>query len=49
MFLFVLEGNPQAKNGPFGLLAVFRRKTALPASWPKRVGYDPETTPGIFP
>jgi hypothetical protein len=48
MFLFVLERNPQAKNGPFGLLSDFCGKTAVPASRPKRAGYDQNMTGRIF-
>jgi hypothetical protein len=48
MFLFVLERNPQAKNGPFGLLREFCGKTIVPASWPKRAGYDQKLTGWIF-
>jgi hypothetical protein len=48
MFLFVLERNPQAKNGPFGLLREFCGKTIVPASWPKRAGYDQKSTGWIF-
>jgi hypothetical protein len=48
MFLLVLERNPQAKNGPFGLLREFCGKTIVPASWPKRAGYDQKSTGWIF-
>jgi hypothetical protein len=48
MFLLVLERNPQAKNGPFGLLSKFCGKNIVPASWPKRAGYDQKITGWIF-
>jgi hypothetical protein len=48
MFLFALERNPQAKSGPFGLLREFCGKTIVPASWPKRAGYDQKLTGWIF-
>jgi hypothetical protein len=48
MFLFVLERNPQAKNGAFGLLSKFCGKNIVPASWPKRAGYDQKSTGWIF-
>jgi hypothetical protein len=48
MFLFVLERNPQAENGLFGLLRVFSEKIPVSASWPKRVGYGQKTYSRIF-
>jgi hypothetical protein len=49
LFLLVLERFPQAKNGLFGLLRAFGRKIHVPASWPKRAGYDQKNCRPIFP
>jgi hypothetical protein len=48
MFLFVLERNPQAENGLFGLLRAFCGKIPVSASWPKRAGYGQKKYGRIF-
>jgi hypothetical protein len=46
--MFALEHFPQAKNGVSEPLGRFEKKSDIPASWPKRVGYDQKKTSRIF-
>jgi hypothetical protein len=46
--LFALERYPQAKNGPFDLVCAIGAKIEVPASWPKRAGYEQKKSLRIF-